>query len=156
LRIFLSQFCEFFVILWFNLFKILDFNRNSLYTHFCFSVLLIFFWAIGALKKLQIFKKIMKKHHSGELHKKVQFCTRRHKSHFFMIHPVLKKNYAKPSRRSSVVYIIKKIVIFSFELFFSHLNYFFIWTIFINLFELFFVDLNYFHVHLKHFCVYVI
>ena len=49
------------------------------------------FWAIGVPKKIQIFKKILKKRHTGELHKKVQFCTRRRKSHFFLTHPVCKK-----------------------------------------------------------------
>ena len=47
--------------------------------HFCFSELLIlrekkdsriFFWAIGVPKKITNFQKILKKHHTGELHKK--------------------------------------------------------------------------------------
>ena len=65
LRIFFLQFCEFSVILRFNLYKILDFDSNNLYTHFCFSELLIlrekkvrgFFWA----KKFKISKKYWKK-----------------------------------------------------------------------------------------------
>ena len=46
--------------------------------HFCFSELLIlrekkirgFFWAIGVPKKITNFQKILKKHHTGELHRK--------------------------------------------------------------------------------------
>ena len=45
--------------------QILDFDRNNLLTHFCFSELLIlkekkvrgFFWAIEVPKKIQISKK---------------------------------------------------------------------------------------------------
>ena len=38
---FLLQFYEFSVILWFNLYEILDFDRNNLCIHFCFSEFLI-------------------------------------------------------------------------------------------------------------------
>ena len=57
-------------------FKILDFDRNSFYKHFCFSELLIlrekkvcgfFGGPLKYQKKLQILKK---KNHTGELHKK--------------------------------------------------------------------------------------
>ena len=40
--IFTLQFCEFSVILWSNNYKILKFNRNNIYTHFCYSEILIF------------------------------------------------------------------------------------------------------------------
>ena len=54
----------------------LDFDRNNLITHFCFSELLIlekkkvrgFFWGHWSIKKKC--QKILKKHHTGELHKK--------------------------------------------------------------------------------------
>jgi len=39
LQIFSLQFCKFSVILCFNLYKILDFDWNKLYIHFCFSKL---------------------------------------------------------------------------------------------------------------------
>ena len=39
-------------------------------------------------KKITNFQNILKKHRSGELQNKVQFCTRRSKSHFFLTHPV--------------------------------------------------------------------
>ena len=53
----------------------LYFDENNIYTHFFFSELLIlweknlriFFFAIGVPKK---FLKILKKYHTGELHKK--------------------------------------------------------------------------------------
>jgi len=47
--------------------------------HFCVSELLIlrekknsliFFWAIGIPKKITNFQKILKRHHTGDLHKK--------------------------------------------------------------------------------------
>jgi len=67
LRIFLLQFCEFSVILWFNLYKILDFDRNNLYTHFCYSELLIlrekrFADFLFGQKKFTNFQKILKIH----------------------------------------------------------------------------------------------
>ena len=56
-----------------------------------------FFWAIGVpKKKLQILKKILKKHHTGQFHKKsYNFCSRRRKSHFSFTftHPVCDKNH---------------------------------------------------------------
>ena len=92
LRICYLQFCKFSEILWFNLFKILDFERNNLFTHFCFSKLLIlrekkgsriFFGAIGVPKKLHIFKKYWKNTIKESCINKVQFFTRLRKSHFF-------------------------------------------------------------------------
>ena len=69
MQIFLLQFCKFSAILCFNLCKILDFDRNELYTHFCFSEVLIlrekrltdFFWAIGVPKKIYKFSKNIEK-----------------------------------------------------------------------------------------------
>ena len=91
MRIFSLQFCEFSVIFLFNLWKILDLERNNMNTHFCFSERLIlrekrfadFLLGHWSTKKITNFQKILKKHHTGELHKKVQFCTRRRKHTFF-------------------------------------------------------------------------
>ena len=79
---------------WLYLFcAILDFDRNNLYSHFCFSELLILrekkvcWFTFGPLwstkQKLQIFKKYFKNTIQESCTKKVQFCTRRRKSHFF-------------------------------------------------------------------------
>ena len=48
--------------------------------------MLIFFWAIVEYqKKLQIFQKYFKNTLQESCTKKVQFCTRRRKSHFFLL-----------------------------------------------------------------------
>ena len=82
------------VILWFNLDKILDFDRNTLFLLFYFSELLILrekkirgfsFGPLEYQKKLQIFKKYWKNTIQESCTKKVQFCTRRRKSHFFWL-----------------------------------------------------------------------
>ena len=52
MRIFLLQLCDFFVILWFNLFWTFILERKI-----CSRII---FWAIGVSKKLQIFKNIEK------------------------------------------------------------------------------------------------
>ena len=93
LWIFLLQFCKFSAILWCNLFKILDFDRNNLFKHCCFlnfwfwdqKKVAYFFRAIGVPTKIKSFQKILRIDQSGELQKKVEFCTRRHKSHFFVL-----------------------------------------------------------------------
>ena len=69
MRIFFLQFWKFSKILLFNLFKILDFNRNNLFTHFCFSELLIlrekkgsriFFGPLHGIPKKKFSKNIEK------------------------------------------------------------------------------------------------
>jgi len=53
-----------------------------------------FFWAIWVPKKnLQIFKKYLKNTIQESFTKKVQFCTRRLKSHFFLTHPLCFLNF---------------------------------------------------------------
>ena len=69
--------------------------------HFCFSELLIlrekkdsriFFWAIGVPKKITNFQKILKKHHTGELHKKGTILHQAPQITLFLTHPVYKNN----------------------------------------------------------------
>ena len=65
--IFLLQFCEFSVILRCNLYKIVDFDRNNLYTHFCLSELFIlrekrFADFLFGQKRFTNFQKILKIH----------------------------------------------------------------------------------------------
>jgi len=92
LWIFLLQFWKIYGILWFNLFKILDLDTKNLFTHFCF--LNFWFWKknrfadffLGPLstKKIYKFSKNIEKIPFRRVAQiKVQFCTRRHKSHFF-------------------------------------------------------------------------
>ena len=79
--IFLLQFCKFSAILWSNLFRILDFDRNNLFTHFCFSELLNLKEKISS----RIFKKYWNNTVQDSCTKKVQCCTRCRKSHFFWL-----------------------------------------------------------------------
>ena len=67
--------------------------------HFCFSELLIlrekkdsriFFWAIGVPKKNYKFSKNIERTPYRRVAQKLQFCTRRRKSHFFFTHSVQK------------------------------------------------------------------
>ena len=64
-------------------FKILDFDRSYLITHFC---LRIFFgyW----ITKNTNFQKILKKHHSGELHKEGTILLQTPQITLFLTHPV--------------------------------------------------------------------
>jgi len=96
LRIFLLQFCKISAILFFNLFQILDFDRNNLFTHFCFSELLIlrekkirgFFGPLEYQNKIKKFQKIWKKRHLGELLKKGTILHQAPQITLFFTHPV--------------------------------------------------------------------
>ena len=87
--IFLLQFCKFSAILWSNLFRILDFDRNNLFTHFCFSELLILKEKISS----RIFKKYWNNTVQDSCTKKLQCCTRCRKSHFFFDSPCIAYMY---------------------------------------------------------------
>ena len=76
------NFANFSVFLWFNLFKILNFDRNNLFTHFCFFELLIlkekkvrgfFLFAIEVPKKYKFSKNIKKNTIQKSCTKKVTF-----------------------------------------------------------------------------------
>ena len=56
---------------------------------FSYSLILGFFWAIGIPnKKIKSFQKILKKHHTGELHKKGTILHQTPLITFFLTHPV--------------------------------------------------------------------
>ena len=88
---FLIKFCKFSEILWFNLFQILDFDRNNLFTHFVF--LNCWFWErkmfadffFGPLK----YKKKLKKYPTGELHKKRNTFSADAANHTFFDSPCI-------------------------------------------------------------------
>ena len=111
-------------------FLILDFDRNNLFTYFCFSELLILrekkirgfsFGPLKYQKNYKFSKNIEKTPYRRVAQKKVQFCTRRRKSHFFLTHPV----------QFSFIHII---IIYAYN---SYLNiqFFFIHTILIHTFN---------------------
>ena len=110
MRIFLSQFWEF---LWFfdSIFKkILDFDRNNLYTHFCFSELLILIekmvcgFSFGPLeyqKKILIFKKYWKTPYRRVAHKRYNFALGAANHTFFWL--TLYFNYCNIVNISKVI-----------------------------------------------------
>ena len=96
LWIFLLQFCKFSAILWCNLFKILDFDRNNLFKHCCFlnfwfwdqKKVAYFFRAIGVPTKIKSFQKILGIDQSGELQKKSWILHQAPQITLFCTHPV--------------------------------------------------------------------
>ena len=82
--------------------KNFGFDRNNLFTHFCFSELLILrekgsrillgHWS--TIKKLQIFKNIERTPYR-RVAQKLQFCTRRRKSHLFLTQPVYRLSHSE-------------------------------------------------------------
>ena len=109
MRIFLLQFCQFSVILWFNFNKILDLERNDMNAHFFFSELLIlrekkirgFFWSTKENYKFS--KNIEKTPYRRVFTKKrYNFAPGASNHTFVLTHPVYLQNlllfiFTKPS-----------------------------------------------------------